>query len=289
MKLFSLSTCLLLSIAAAGLPSDLSAQAVRPPQCPFDLAGSQTDLGPFALATDEDLTALLWRGEFRSELLLSTSDGRGLEWTTPQIIDGDLAGLHEKEIDPEESIFIAGDDVYAIYMDFGSRVFLTRSNDRGVSFSAPQQLDFDPMLRADGIQAWRAAVVKGDPFDTIYVAAIADDFSNTGSVQLLKSTDSGATFGPPIQVAQSVAPFAFDVSTLDLEVVDNDVHIGWVDGRNGALRPYLQLSTDGGATWLASDRAIGTGSGRVREMRIAALPGQLAMVTFAEDVPGCRT
>jgi hypothetical protein len=147
-----------------------------------------------------------------------------------------------------------------------SPIYFAYSTDGGQTFSAPQNIVgnvlYDqgsrPLVAADG---------------TVYVVFFGSTrLASLASTYIVKSTDGGVTFGPPVNIAdvQAVIPlantaFRNDSYPAGAVAPNGDVYAGWTTlmaDSGGGLCPartntgchaaaVYSKSTDGGATWTA--------------------------------------
>lgn len=97
----------------------------------------------------------------------------------------------------------------------------------------------------------------------VFVSYSDDTFQNEGFVAVVTSTDFGATYGAPVQVADTSPPGGTQVffpAQID-EGASSVLHTGWVEGGTNELEEYTYFdtwsdrSTDAGASF-ETDRVI---------------------------------
>lgn len=81
-----------------------------------------------------------------------------------------------------------------------------------------------------------------------------------GDVYFNRSTDNGVTWGTDVRVNTGVAAGSAFVEKPHIAAVSNDVYVIWEDRRSGNADIYFNVSTDNGATWLASSVRLDTGT-----------------------------
>jgi hypothetical protein len=172
--------------------------------------------------------------------------------------------FHDKEwvtVDP------TNDYVYVVWVRFnaalvGEMVF-SRSTNGGLTWSAPRIIsdattgEFQvqgayPMVTADGI---------------LHITWV--DFQ-TNQVRYVRSTDHGATFSDPVDIATANEPPSplpnanYRTALLPQGAVDTgysqyqgSLYVAWNDYRNDDTDIYLTISRDGGDTW-SQERRVNT-------------------------------
>ena len=195
-----------------------------------------------ALGTDQDLSAAFYFDEFDHRIKMVTSDGRGINWSLPMIVDT-AATPYEKFLIPE-SAAVAGDNIYISWLDHRQPVVPTGpkdicfnvSYDQGLTFQyTPFDLIIDKGLLAFGNDIIDYKMIVDarhelDPFDDLIAFAILveNDLNRTGEVFLNYSLDSGQTFLPTaIPVSMSMAPP--HAISLDMDIEEEMIYVVWED------------------------------------------------------------
>jgi hypothetical protein len=149
-----------------------------------------------------------------------------------------------------------GNNVYVAWYDQRNGlldVFVNASTDGGVTWRASDsRVDTDLPGAANSILP-RIACCGNRVYATWY-----DARSGMLDVYLNYSTDAGATWQAsdirlntdPAGVASSMTP--------EIACMGSNVYVVWSSDRNTGWDVYLNTSTDGGATWLASDLRLDT-------------------------------
>jgi hypothetical protein len=175
------------------------------------------------------------------------------------VVERGTVGLGRQEDKEALAVDPSNGNVYvcwARFTGFQSHLKVARSTDHGDSY---QISDLGPVRNMQGCNLTTA------PNGDVYVAWRTFDFNprNTNPqdsfIYLARSTDDGATFGRPVQVARFVdysqlasrTPPIFRTSADAFLAADiNGVYVGWQqkNGTNGADIAVTR-STDNGATW----------------------------------------
>lgn len=121
-------------------------------------------------------------------------------------------------------------------------IYLTRSSDRGLSWSPPEQVNDDPNDAASHFFPWCAV----DPSNGILSVAWYDTRNDPGflmqtQIYYAQSTDGGASFTPNLEVTQPTAGFAN--SSADSSDENSSENIFYNPNQYG---DYTQVSASGG-------------------------------------------
>ncbi|MBI5255497.1 MAG: exo-alpha-sialidase [Burkholderiales bacterium] len=148
--------------------------------------------------------------------------------------------------------------LWVVMLDSTGRLQLQTSTDLGRHWTAPRPLDTagDP-VSADGENHPKIAFGRGGQVVVAYTQPLARP--NTGQVRLLRSTDAGASFAPPVTVHRDrqVITHRFESIAFDARGV---LHVVWIDKRDleaaqaagqayAGAAIYRNESADGGASF----------------------------------------
>jgi hypothetical protein len=152
-----------------------------------------------------------------------------------------------------------GDQVYLVFGK-GDIISVARSQDAGTTFGAPTALPAQGRLALGMRRGPRIAATPR----SVLVAAIAGARGGgaDGDIQLLRSTDSGATWAPAI-VINDVPGAAREGLHAMAANAAGVVVIAWLDLRAPGTRIYTAASRDHGATWSPDVLAYESPSGSV--------------------------
>jgi hypothetical protein len=258
-----------------------------------------------------------------SGLVVSVSHDGGRTWGEPSIVHTD--GVDANGIPIDTSIFndkewITVDQhsgtVYVTWTEFqsaGSPIYVSRSTDRGNTWSAPVAVNPPSSFTPGGITPYSSGSNpqvnrKGDLF-IAYEAAVCqtlncDQPTDHDAVIVAVSDDHGLTFKNQEIAYNFDFPFNADTGRdtltgenfrinsfpqLTIDPVTNALYATWADDRNGTYDPttgasiktngdvFLVASRDGGRHW-SNTVEIGTASDEVYPA-VAAYDGSIA-VTF---------
>src|SRR5262245_2052476 len=125
------------------LPTALRAQTPRTATSPDPT--SATDSGDPALASRDDLSALVFvDGAILNgtEVYVTTSDGRGIDWSTPVRVDGDASGAGKKT--QATCIDVYGTHVFVTWQDLrngNQEIYFNASSDGGLTWHGEKVID----------------------------------------------------------------------------------------------------------------------------------------------------
>ena len=171
----------------------------------------------------------------REEEYYRHSPDNGTTWGAEQRLTFDPAGAPKSSWAP--SIAAVGSTVHLAYFDIRSglwRIYYRRSLDRGTTWGTERVISdptdtvpsWRPVLSALGTQArmvfWRGGYASG-PSD-VYIAG---------------STDSGATWAPPVRLTQNLGATTFAASQPQIVFAPTGAnHVLWMDDRSGATQIF---------------------------------------------------
>jgi hypothetical protein len=191
------------------------------------------------------------------------------------VADNDPTIFHDKEwiaVDDSEGPY-AG-TVYTTWTRFvsaadgsyiSSPIYIARSTDRGLTWSAPAPVSPDPLASAQGS---RPLVDAEGNLYVVYESFVPNSAANQQVVQ--RSTDGGLTFSAPVVVASvldtpSPLPSALYRTNSYPAVAVNPrtgaIHVVWSDYGSGASDILVSSSADHGQTWTPPARVNDTPAG----------------------------
>jgi len=195
-------------------------------------------------------------------IMLSRSTNRGQTWSRPIRIS---AASQDGAVQGSQVAVGRNGEVYVVYLvsyDGGkSQLFMAKSTNRGVSFSAPKAITpvFNDVAVGATYRVFSLPALAADLTrpGTLYVV-YPDQPDNTvgAEVQFVTSVDGGATFSAPVVINDvSAGHQFFPAITVDSSGV---VHAMWFDTRNSPSDPskydvYATFSKFPG-TWAPNTR-----------------------------------
>lgn len=224
----------------------------------------------------------------QSFIAFARSTDGGRTWSAPRALSRRdrtfLVGFSTVAVGPAGEVYVAWFDAHSP----GSAFVVAKSTDGGATFSRTVVALRSPRITQSllngtldaGLQASLAVDTSGGPHDgTVYLAVhLVPEESDRGllDVFLLRSTDGGTTWSPPLRVNDDVTPT--DQWQPSVAVApDGTVGVAWYDRRNDPVNNalidvYLATSRDGGQTFSAN-RRVTTGNWLVVPTPLAFRPG----------------
>ncbi len=213
-------------------------------------------------------------GTHGGEAFFARSRDGGATFDAPQNLsrsrNGDGKGRISKEVWHNGSLDLAvaqDGTIHAAWTEFDGPLWLTRSRDRGATFTPPVRID-------DRTRPARAPVLATSG-NTVYVAwSVGEDAS--ADLRLSISTDGGKTFAPPAIVART--PGYSDAPKLVVDTAGT-LHLAWSESLGGphdrATVRYMR-SRDRGRTFEPSRELAPAGAG----FPMLAVDGDRVVVTW---------
>ena len=188
------------------------------------------------------------------DVYFSRSTDGGVSWRPTDLrIETDSLGAANSWV---QGICCDGDAVYVVWWDARNGdpdVYFTRSLDGGQTW-----LESDVRLNTDPAGS---AVCRGPRIccdgGNVYVVWY-DERNGRTDIYFNRSTDSGSTWLASDRRLDTDDPGVRDSSNPAICCSGSDVYVVWRDHRNLHSDVFLNRSTDGGATWLASDVRVNT-------------------------------
>jgi hypothetical protein len=149
----------------------------------------------------------------------------------------------------------------ALVFGAGQKIFFALSSDGGENWSAPSPLPVSGALALGARRGPRVALADGALLVT--VIAGPKGRGQDGDVQLLRSTDSGATWSPARNL--NSIPGSAREGLHAMAAQGSRVAVVWLDLRQTGTRLFGAFSTDSGATWSADRLVYASPSGSVCE------------------------
>lgn len=147
-------------------------------------------------------------------------------------------------------------------------IMYRRSTNEGESFATATRIGRGPLGTAEGavgaLFLEDTVMADGNLVAVCYYNNFQaiDDFAsgtrNVGDIFIVVSTNGGADFltRTPIKLNTGETGFALRHS---ISIDGQNIHVVWMDFRNGKWDIYYQRSTDSGVTWLTEDKLLVTG------------------------------
>jgi len=268
----------LVAILIAATP--LLAQDVRAPQT----LGSLTDNSySSAVATDGDVSVVVWQNSVTQEIMASYSDGRGVSWSPAKRIDDAPAGTSKWLYD--HMIASGNENIYVVWRDrrdngTTEEAYFTATHDGGVTWLPNIRLDNGAAVGAEDVDEVEITACG----DSVYVLIRANDTTAGEGEFLVSSHDAGLTWSSALRADP-------DLGDCDDEAIACDgrnVYVAWCDDRNASADDdmFFIMSHDGGQTWMAAEvqlDASGPANGDVDYGINLVCVGDQLCLTWEED------
>jgi hypothetical protein len=232
------------------------------------------------LAADGDDVAVVWqdRRDGLPDVRFNRSTDAGTTWLPLDVrLDSGPAG-GAASLEPR--IARAGARLYVVWEDLRDGlgdVYFNRSVDGGATW-LPADVRLDTDAPGSGASHTPRVACEGD----LVLVAWADARSGETDVRVNRSTDGGLTWLPADVRVDTDLPEGGALSDFPVPSIEGGVAaVLWEDGRDGERDVRASRSSDGGATWLASDVRVDTdaaGAGDSIRVRTARSAGVLHAV-----------
>lgn len=234
--------------------------------------------GEIAVSSADEISAALWVDSATQSVQVSYADGRGVQWSGPVTIDGDVSGAAKTVT--SRCLAASEDHLYAVWMDDrngATDAFWAASADGGMTWGSALRLD-DGYI--PGMQAVTDLQVVADN-NYVYIAMRVQGPTGNEDIMMASSMDYGATWNPTLKANAANA----DCDAMAICCEDLNVFVTWADERNtpGMDDVFLRMSHDGGANWMMSmmDEQIdssGIGVGNAEGARMQISGGMMGLV-----------
>ena len=191
-------------------------------------------------------------------LVVARSTDGGLTWSAPVTVRRSRGNVGVvPKVGPDGTLYLVWAGTKQRGQNF--RVFFAKSTDQGRTWSTPRDIE---TIRFNGVQGYRSGSFLPS-FDvdaatgTLYVAWSDARWTGSDQATIVESRDGGATWSEARRVSDG--PDASPVFTVTLAAAGGSVGVGYYSLRNDPARDagvdvYLNVSTDGGATYLPAVR-----------------------------------
>uniref|UniRef100_A0A7C3UZG7 T9SS type A sorting domain-containing protein n=1 Tax=candidate division WOR-3 bacterium TaxID=2052148 RepID=A0A7C3UZG7_UNCW3 len=181
-----------------------------------------------------------------SEIYYRRSTDNGNTWGDARFLETNT----EYEESESPSIAVSGSNVHVVWAhennDNGTyEIYYRRSTNNGE--------DWEPkvVLRSGTDEAEFPSVAVSDSY--VHVVWV-DTKDGQEEIYYRLSTDNGESWGPEIRLSDT----SYKSESPSIAVFGSNVHIVWIDERDGNKRIYYKRSTDNGASW-RKEREISSG------------------------------
>lgn len=206
-----------------------------------------------------------------SNILFSRSNDGGVTFSPAKNLSSSLGFSFNPRItvDSQGGINVVWQDNTAGNYD----VFFSRSSDGGVNFSKPMNLSNDPP------DSWNPQIAVDKSGN---ISVVWENDNITFGVLFTHSTDGGATFSTPVNLATNkTGSFAPEIGLG----ADGSINVVWEDDANFRAQISFSRSTDKGATFSAPTN-ISNDSGNATSSQVVLDASGNINVVWVDDTPG---
>ena len=213
------------------------------------------------------------------DIYFSRTTNSGTSWSAPTTINlpaNDMANIPLMDVASDGTIYLTWVD-YNVWTVGTGQIYMRQSTDGGVTFTdwnsantdhAVASINLPPkyLSKADGLQevitkANSGAPIAVDPNNpsVLYIAYAADPgvLGDESDVFLIKSTNSGQSWGSPLRVNDDAGVTDQAFPWIDVKP-DGTIDVAWYDKRNSANDDmwdvYIAKSVDSGASFSTNYR-----------------------------------
>jgi len=186
-------------------------------------------------------------------------------------------------------VALDGSSIYVVWSDDtpgNFEIYFRKSADSGINWTAIQRLTFSG--------AWSISPAIAVNGSALYVVwGEYDDVTQQDEVYFRKSADGGATWKTAKRLTFTSDLNYWPHVGVDVAVNGANVFVTWHDDTQGSKEIFFRKSTDGGASWQASQRiTYGLGSSEDPAVAVSAVSAYLAWhddVSGADEVYFCKS
>ena len=195
-----------------------------------------------SIAATGNYVHVVWhdnRAQPLKEIFYKRSTDQGLTWEPDVRLTTFLSSRHF----PTVAVF--GSTVHVAWQDHrisGAKVFYKRSTDNGSTWGADVQLSH----AGDPFSEFPSISVSGSIVHLVW----DDDRDGNKEIYYARSSDAGLSWEPETRLTNSL----FNSIRTSVSSSGSDVHVVWVDQRDGNMEIYYKNSADGGINWNADVR-----------------------------------
>jgi hypothetical protein len=190
-------------------------------------------------------------------------------------------------------------NLYMSWTSFGGPVtgiVFSRSEDGNQTWTSPIQ------LAGGDVQGSIPGVAPNGTVYVVYGRGIF--YGGSGTLEIVKSTSGGSSFGPPTVAANIIAipfhlpdPFSHPIDfrtpaslpAFAVSPTNGYLYLAWADYRNGDSDIYFSRSIDGGLSWdtpvRLNDDPVGNGLDQFQPQVSVAPNGRVAIMWFDRRLP----
>lgn len=201
------------------------------------------------VASNGDLSAILYQDQATEGLFVATSDGRGITWNAPVRID-DKVGTTVNFLDTRETLHISNGNIFACWRDERNSteddLYFTYSTDGGATYAANIQVDKGFVSGANPVREY-AFDVDGDS-GAILIA------TDNGDEELYLVTSTSLSTGTlSAAIPASTLNGLGDTDAIAVDIEGDIVHIAYLHDVSGLNQTYYSAYDLGTNSFLTQD------------------------------------
>jgi hypothetical protein len=204
------------------------------------------------VASNGDLSAILYQDQATEGLFVTTSDGRGIDWNAPVRID-DKVGTTRNFIDTRETLKISNGNIFACWSDERNSadddVYFTYSTDGGATWAANIEVDKGFPSGGNPVREY-AFDVDGENGAIL----IATDNGDEELYMVVSTSMSTGALSAAIPVTTLNGSGDTDAIAID---VDGDlVHMAYLHDASGMNQTYYSVYDLSSSTFVTHDLTV---------------------------------
>lgn len=201
------------------------------------------------VASNGDLSAILYQEDSDNSLWVATSDGRGIDWNAPVRVDN-KPGTSSNFVLTRKSLRIGNGNIFAVWRDDRNSsvddMYMTYSTDGGATWATDIWLDKGYAIGANPVRDY-AFDLDGDNLAVLIATDNGDE-----ELYLVVST-SASTGTVSAAIPASTLNGLGDADAIDVDVEGDIVHFAHNHDVSGVNQTYYSAYDLGTSTFLSQD------------------------------------
>lgn len=239
------------------------------------------------VASEGNLSAILYQEDSDNSLWVATSDGRGIDWNAPVRIDN-KPGTSGNFILTRKSLRIGDGNIYAVWRDDRNSsvddMYMTYSTDGGATWATDIWLDKGYAIGANPVRDF-AFDVEGDRLAVLIATDNGDE-----ELYLVVST-SASTGTVSAAIPASTLNGLGDADAIDLEIEGDIVHFAHNHDVSGVNQTYYSAYDLASSSFLSQDVLVSgnvqlAGGDSAGAMDLSVSGNNVAIAWDVDDING---